>query len=97
MKTDFVRQEDEEAKENETRFRDGKKQEEELGTGRQDATARYGLLPVERQTGSHGTPRTACWGEADRRLRHATDCLLWKGRQEDTARYGLLPVERQTG
>jgi hypothetical protein len=45
MKTDFVRQEDEEAKENEPRFRDVKKQEDELGRGRQDATARYGLVP----------------------------------------------------
>lgn len=42
MKTDFVRQEDEEAKENEPRFRDVKKQEEELGRGRQDATPRHG-------------------------------------------------------
>jgi hypothetical protein len=42
MKTDFVRQEDEEAKENEPRFRDLKKQEEELGRDRQEATARCG-------------------------------------------------------
>ena len=42
MKTDFVRQEDEEAKENEPRFRDVKKQEAELGRCRQRATARYG-------------------------------------------------------
>jgi hypothetical protein len=41
MKTDVVRQEDEEEKENE-RFRDVKKQEEELGKGRQDGTACYG-------------------------------------------------------
>lgn len=42
MKTDFVRQEDEEAKENKPRFGDVKKQEEDLGRGGQDATARYG-------------------------------------------------------
>jgi hypothetical protein len=49
MKTDVVRQEDEEAKENESGFRDVKKQEEELGRGRQDGTACYGQC----ETGGH--------------------------------------------
>ena len=79
MKTDFVREEDEEAKENEPRLRDVKKQEDELGRRRQDATARYGQFPGERQavcqarygllpgetkTGCHGTLRTTSWGKA---------------------------------
>ena len=75
LKTDFVRQKDEEAKENEPQFRDVKKQEEELERGRQAATARYGLLAGERQTGCHGTLRTASWGEADRMPRHATEVI----------------------
>jgi hypothetical protein len=44
-----------------------------LGRGRQDATARYGLLPGERQTGCHGTLRTASWVKADRMPWHATE------------------------
>jgi hypothetical protein len=48
MKTDFVRQEDEEVKENELRYREGKKQEEESGRGRQEATMRDGRLSQRR-------------------------------------------------
>lgn len=56
MKTDFVRQEDEEAKENEPRYRDEKKQEEEFGRGRQDATMRDGRL-LQRRAEHSGLAR----------------------------------------
>jgi hypothetical protein len=110
MKTDFVRQEDEEAKENEPRFRNVKKQEDELGRGRQnvtvgyglllgkdrqDATARYGLFPGERQTMPRHATENARREVITAVCRAFRSCLMCRC-QHDISNYHRAVVQTNT-